>query len=272
VRGPTRLVLGLVALAGVAAYVVYLRELDELVAPPRSPLGGAAPREPPPTTGEGARTSTAAERVTVVGRLVDAEGAPFAGLRVVASASGLTLEAESDAQGAFELPGLPRAELVLDPGVDFDPAEPLGVRRLAGQVAARTLDLATGPARVDLGALVLPRSRPFWIEGTVTLDEAWAREKDTWLGDVRLELAPPSPDDFVPPPPVPGAPPRPPWCDTLPAAPELGADGSFRFAVETPHDPFVLRARVQRFEPLERLLAPTPDGVHRETFLLPAGR
>lgn len=272
-RRATALAAALLLAGGTTAYLLYLRELDELVAPPR-PHGAAvkpaAPERAPPS----ARTPTE-EHVTVVGRLVDTEGAPFADLRVVASAAGFALEVHSDARGAFELTGLPRVELVLDPGADFDPAEPLGVRRIAGQVAAVALDLRTGPARVDAGTLTLPRSRPFWVEGRVTLDEEWARPQGLWLGDVRLELAPPDPDDFLAPASGPetlrdGS--RPPWCDALPAPPSLAEDGSFRFAVETPHDPFVLRARIQRFEPVERLLWPKPDGVQAEAFRLPAGR
>mgnify|MGYP002085401879 CR=1 FL=1 len=61
----------------------------------------------------------------------------------------------------------------------------------------------------------------------------------------------------------------PPWRKELPAHPTLAPDGTFRFVVETPHHPILVRVRVRREEPSDRLIFPTRDGFLSETFPLP---
>jgi hypothetical protein len=213
-----------------------------------------------------------------VGLVLDQDGRAFAGLRVRADGpergerSALTDEA-----GRFELVRLPRARVELVLTADFDPAQPLGERVLACALPPLELDLGAAPARLDVGTHIVPRSRPFWIEGLIELDEDWARAKGIGLADVRVELEAPRPEELpgLAPPVGPGL--RagafdwssPPWRAALPEPPRVEADGTFRFAVETPHDPFLLRVRLKRLEPFERLVQPTADGVFAETFRLP---
>lgn len=209
---------------------------------------------------------------TLVGRVVDAEGAPWVALEVACGER----TAQTGADGTFALAGLPRAALALDLTAAFDPAEPLGVRRIACALPPLAVDL--GPeARVDVGTQVVPRSRPFWIEGLVELEETWAASEALTLREVRLTVGPASPEDlgnlYRPGPASrPGQPidwSRPPWCAELPVPPAVGPDGRFRFAVETPHDPFLLIVQARRFEPFERLILPEPGGSFRETFVMP---
>lgn len=276
----TRAALG-VAIVLVAAWCLYSlvpkRAGSGAVGEGQSSTGASAPD---PALSAGAAPRTAVEGgVTVVGRIVDQDGQPFADLDVAASGGELPRQvARTGADGAFELPRLPRTALELDLSADFDPAQPLGQRTLAAAVPALPLDVRQGPARVDVGTHVLPRSHPFWIEGWVELDADWAGKKGVTRADVRIELETPNPEDHgvaVEPErkQAPGAPPDwrdPPWRAVLPEAPAgLQDDGTFRFAVETPHDPFVLRLRIRRYEPLERVIFPEPDATHTEMFQLP---
>jgi hypothetical protein len=217
---------------------------------------------PPPTHHDG----------TLVGRVVDAQGAAWVELPIACGER----TTRTSADGSFTLEGLARAALALDLTVSFDPAEPLGVRRIACALPPLPVDL--GPeARLDVGTQVVPRSRPFWIEGQVVLDEAWAAGEALTLREVRLAVGAASPEDLGnlyqgEPGTQPGEPldwSRPPWRAELPALPALGPDGRFRFAVETPHDPFLLVVQARRFEPFERLILPEPGGSFRETFQMP---
>jgi hypothetical protein len=139
------------------------------------------------------------------------------------------------------------------------------------------LDLRAVTGDLDVGTQVVPRSKPYWIEGTVELDLAWTAPKGLTFSNVRIDLIEAAPEDLGPlyeaeRAPLPGSAvdwTRPPWRSELPPSPPLTAEGHFRFAVETPHLPFLLRLQLGRTEPVERLLVPTPDGHFAETFLLP---
>lgn len=232
---------------------------ESAAAPPASARGGSG------------------ETVFLVGRILDAQGLPFRALRIVlrGDATGAR-EMLTDADGAFKFRSIPREPVALDLSAEFDEAVPLGQRTLACRVEPLALDLAAGPdpgrRRIDIGTHVLPRSRPCWIQGQVLLEKNWER----WLGDVRIELETPSLDEFgnaVLPviAPRPGALAdwsAPPWRRDLPPCPTLALDGTFRFAVETPHDPFLVVARLERFESQARFLRPVPDRVLTETFAL----
>jgi hypothetical protein len=265
--------LGLALAAIVVVLYVSTRVPHDAPPPPREPASAA--HAPSTTLTSSARTTPSA--TNVFGRLVDAEGFPFAHLRVSAfPEGGNERAAETDDAGTFRFDDLPASTLELDLSAAFDPKLPLGERALACAVPRLKLDLHASAGTLDAGTHVLPRSRPYWIEGVVELDETWARSKEVTLSDVRLEVDTPSPDDLI----EHVEPVRAdtaatdwraaPWRSTLPTVPpSLAPDATFRFAVETPHDPLLLRVRLKRLEPFERVLTPTPDGVFSETFRFP---
>lgn len=210
------------------------------------------------------------------GHLRDTDGHPFAELRVTVLRGSTRLEARTDAAGRFEFTDLAPGSLRLDLSASFDPAEPLGKRVLAAAVAPLELEMPASE-RFDAGVHVLPRSHPFWFEGYVVIEPGWAQREGIGLNEVRIEVQEPGPDDVMGfararRPQEPGASQDwnfPPWLEELPPRPELAPDGTFRFAVETPHDPFLVVARVRRLEPCEKLVVPKPEGLVSETFLVP---
>jgi len=271
----TRLALVLAVLAVLAVVWFQVRRVEPGQGPPvrggetpspdapgPGPTPGGERLPQPPSQGDG----------TLVGRVVDAQGVPWVELPIACGEH----TARTSADGSFTLAGLARAALALDLTASFDPAEPLGVRRIACALPPLAVDL--GPeARVDVGTQVVPRSRPFWIEGQVELDEAWAASEALTLREVRVSVGAASPEDLGnlyqgEPVTRPGGPidwSRPPWRAELPVPPAVGPDGRFRFAVETPHDPFLFVVQARRFEPFERLILPEPGGSFRETFVMP---
>ncbi|HEX6883157.1 MAG TPA: hypothetical protein VF530_07230 [Planctomycetota bacterium] len=262
------------AVLAVVAVVWFQARREEPGQAALDPGGVAPPPDAPGPSPGGERTPPppAGRDGTLVGRVVDVEGAPWVELLVACGEH--TTRTGTD--GSFTLEGLARAALALDLTVSFDPAEPLGVRRLACALPPLAVDL--GPqAQLDVGTQVVPRSRPFWIEGQVVLDEAWAASEALTLREVRLSVGAARPEDLGnlyqgDPSTRPGGPidwSRPPWSAELPALPAVGPDGRFRFAVETPHDPFLFVVQARRFEPFERLILPEPGGSFRETFEMP---
>jgi len=280
---PTLLFVALVAVG--AGYWM----LHDPRAPGGPPQGGTSPdRSESGTLQEGTGPSAtdptdAAEPAqreagaVVRGRVVDTDGRGFRELRVALRGVGEEPRtARTDAEGAFAFRALHPGPYELDLTDSFDASQLLGQRMLACALEPLALELAD-EQDLDVGTHVLPRSRPCWILGRVVVDEEWARSKGVWLGDVRLEVETPSLDEMgddvlpvvVPHPGAPADWSAPPWRRDLPPAPALEADGGFRFAVEAPHDAFVLRARWKRFEPAETLVRPTPDGVIEVTLALP---
>lgn len=278
-------ILALALLSVLALTLWLMRSVRDEGAPPPAPAADTpamteVAAEPPASEREG--SDSPVESLTLVGRILDAEGLPFRALRIVLRGDAIgSLEMLTEPDGVFKFRSVPRESITLDLSVDFDEAVPLGQRTLACRVEPLELDLAAGSnlrkGRIDVGTHILPRSRPCWIQGSVLLDEDWARSKELWLGDVRIELEAPSPDELgddvlpvvLPRPGAPATWKAPPWRRNLPPFPTLEVDGTFRFAVETPHDPFLLVVRVKRFEPHTKLVRPFPDGVLTETFQLP---
>lgn len=213
--------------------------------------------------------------LSVHGRILDQDGLPFADLGVVLDPAGARSEARTDPQGDFRFPDLTPGSFVLDLCADFDPTRPIGERTLAARIEPLRFLPPPGVERFDVGTHVLPRSHPCWFEGYVDLDPDWALALGVGLEDVQVILEVPDELELagmVLPQPGPGDAPdweAPPWRKELPAHPTLAPDGTFRFVVETPHHPILVRVRVRREEPSDRLIFPTRDGFLSETFPLP---
>jgi hypothetical protein len=255
------------------AWFVVPRFGNEPSGPGRLPTDpGASTAAPSPPTKDGIR-SQIEDGVRLTGRVTDASGRPWVDLTVAGGGQ----HVRTDAGGGFVLVGLERSEVVLDLTSDFDAAEPLGVRRLACALPPERLDLADAPEVFDAGTFVVPRSQPFWVEGEIVLDLDWASSKGITLAEVRVEILAPQPEDLgshweaeiTPAPEAKHDWTRPPWRHELPGSPPIGPDGRFRFAVETPHAPFLLRLWLRRLEPFERVVLPTPAGRFQETYEWP---
>jgi hypothetical protein len=266
-----RVVAGILLFAAVLSTWLVVRERGAGRIP-GDPVRRSAPELTIPAAPEAARTE-AEGGGTIVGRVIDQHGAPWVDLAI--AVDGRSVRTGPD--GRFELAGLPLGVLALDLSAEFDGAVPLGERRLACALPPLRVDLVAQGGLADVGSQIVPRSRPFWIEGTVLLDEDWARSKGVTVADVRLTFEVPSPEELgslLEPEitPRPGAPTdwnRPPWRTDLPEAPPLSPDGYFRVGLETPHDPLLMRLSLRRFEPIERLIVPTPGGRFAETFRMP---
>ncbi len=119
-----------------------------------------------------------AEGYVLVGRVVDLDGAPFAGLllRCAEEREDSTANrfiAQTDADGRFRLGRIPAGQfsLVFD---DSESQKARGDVRLDGPTEARHLNLAGSLEEVDLGEVVLERLHSFLLRGEVKIDEAWA--------------------------------------------------------------------------------------------------
>lgn len=269
--------LGLVVLLGlvIVAVLVYSRRAGGGDEPAPEPAPPPIESEVHSGVREGVAPATPMSFTLLSGRVVDVDGLPFADLPIAATAPHDSAVALTDAHGMFEFPDCPVGPILLELTASFDPDEPLGQRKLAAVVAPLEIVVPAGE-RHDTGTHVVPRSRPCGFEGWVEIDPQWSLEKSTGLQHALVELEVPRADELVglavAPPPQPGAPLDwrvPPWRTSVPETPRVETDGTFRFVVETPHDPILVRVRLRRFEPVEQLIVPTADGFLTHAFTFP---
>ena len=213
----------------------------------------------------------------IEGRIVDQDGAPFEGLTVLCYLSlpvaadeaphgwsSLVASERTDAEGRFVLRDLPSVQVKVQAASDADyaPNLPLGRRRAAFWVEPIEVDLHAAGEHVVLPTQRVDASRPFFLEGTIELEAAWARKHDTSVDrlDVRIELLTPG-ETLV------GGPRRPSY--------HLGEldvdeqDGTFSWACETPYPPVRLTIEGQGARPIELVLEPEPNVTVERTFRFP---
>jgi len=203
---------------------------------------------------------------TVFGRVVDEEGVPFAGLPVIAYPAGSPGEgyspytmsstlagATTDDAGRYRLDRLPSAPVKIAAGPDYL-GKPLGERLAAFHAPQLEIDLGSGRATYHAEEMVVPRSRPFRVHGTATLDSSWASEHGVTLSKVRFTVRLVDPDA----PPVANRP-------SFRTNRKYRVDkdtGDYEWLCETPHPPVVLVFSSSRGEPepVEVLVDPQPNG------------
>jgi hypothetical protein len=213
----------------------------------------------------------------IEGRIVDQDGAPFEGLNVLCYLnlpvaadeaphgwSSLLASERTDAEGRFVLRDLPSVQVKVQAASDADyaPNLPLGRRRAAFWVDPIEVDLRGAGAHVVLPTQRVDASRPFFLEGTIELEAAWARKHETSVDrlDVRIELLTPG-ETIV------GGPRRPGY--GLGKLDVDEQDGSFSWACETPHPPVRLTIEGKGARPIELVLEPEPNVTVERAFRFP---
>ena len=195
----------------------------------------------------------------VRGRVVDDEGAPFAGLKVLCYRTPGTWSEQvacvvTDEEGRFELRRMSPGNFGLNVGHGaFRFGADLGENRIARWVGAIYFELESDGEAIELEDIVAIRSRPFVLKGRVV-----PTRRDDSPRDVRLKLR---------------------WSAAAQFDPDqklvdksrtvsVGEDGSFTWWCETPHPNVELHVSHRSGRLPSRVIPITPErGVERETVV-----
>lgn len=215
---------------------------------------------------------------SITGRVFNQDGQAFQGMTVLCYLAREVPEGEmphnmgstlattrTDAQGHYQLTGLP-AELVrLNPAGDYitPGQETLGKRKAAFWVEPILLDLRGSSLNYSAPDQTVTESRPFFFNGQIVFDPAWAAENKATLRSMRVtvELQDPSIKDTTV---------RRPSFDGK-ASRVDPATGEFVWACETPHASVVLTVTCSRgkAEPVRIVLQPLPFGRQEQLIRFP---
>jgi len=206
---------------------------------------------------------------TIRGAVLDETGRPFGGVPVLVYERrfgwgfGTSRPTHADDRGRYEVEGLPAEEIVVQAGVKgyvgTDPAVERSIARFAEPIS---VDLRSAARTTEVPDAIVRRSHSFRVEGTITLDESWAKTRGVTIDRVDVRVAP----------------------DRSTAAderPRIEADGAFagRFSwtCEPPRDPVAVVIscrergveREDRVPPVRRVLTVVPDRVETLSVRFP---
>ncbi len=158
--------------------------------------------------------------------------------------------ASTDADGRFDLNGLPAAPVQIHVTSDFDPREPYETRRIAFWVPPIEVDLSVAVEPMHIPVQRVNESRPFFFTGTIEFDAARGAEDGDAASNggnargnsdgrsdprrLRVHVDLLVPDDAVPSDFIPSGPRRPKF---RPQRLDVDEAGHIKWACETPHAP-----------------------------------
>lgn len=138
---------------------------------------------------------------TVVGWIVNQDGDPFPGLPVLCYSnepveeglpphrmSAALTRVITDKNGRFELKNIEAIAVKVSITPDFYPGQAMGTGKPAMWEPNVELDLASGPAVLDLGELTVHESRPFKISGKLVFDSDWLTEGGHSKKDLKIQI------------------------------------------------------------------------------------
>lgn len=204
----------------------------------------------------------------ISGRIVDQDGEAFPGLRILCYAnapveegvpehdwSSAVAHARTDAEGGFQLQGLPLVPLKLALTPDFTPGQAKGPGHAAIWAEPVFVDLREQGPTSHVGTHVVEESRPFLVHGHLVFDPTWLAESEHRKKDVRVLLEPAQGET------LPEGTRRNPLPPTrLRVDPDTN---EYRYSIETPMTGVVLSIRLQGHKDLQWILTPE---AHQESY------
>lgn len=197
----------------------------------------------------------------IEGRIVDQDGRGFPGLLVMAYSNepvgeglqehdfnSMLAHARTDADGYYRLQGLELMAVKVSLTPNFEPGQARGPGHVAMWVPNLDVDLDRDGPSIDVGTTVVEESRPFQIRGSLLCDAAWLASGHH-PNEVRVDIVQVKGEAL----------PQGVRRNPVRARVRLDAEtNTFRYAVETPMTPLIVRLSLRGFEPKEYLVTPVP--------------
>lgn len=139
---------------------------------------------------------------SIHGKVLNQDGLPFAGLAILCysnvpveegtpahNMSSVLARTTTDAEGSFQLMGLPSISVKVSLTPGFEPGKVAGSGHPAMWEPNVLVDLSTGPSLHNVGTHTVEESRPFEITGRIDFDALWAAKKQSRAKGLRAHIS-----------------------------------------------------------------------------------